>query len=177
MCPAQPVSINQHFHESVNRGGLQPPAMTVGILHLDQLGATAIGEEDLYGIGDVNALDVVQAIFDPLVQSQRRLYPLHHRKYALRQKRLCSGHASCRSDKIIAMDRPNKKIKELMMNRNKYINVCKTTMTGENAFVCNTVSGEKGMVESCTHDHLLVKTSEGKERCWDFHRCEESTRS
>jgi hypothetical protein len=33
------------------------------------------------------------------------------------------------------------------------------------------------MVESCTHEHLLVKTSEGSECCWDFHKCEELTRS
>lgn len=63
------------------------------------------------------------------------------------------------------------------MNRNQYINICKTTLTGDHAFVRNTVSNEEGMVESCTHDHLLVKTREGKERCWDYHRCEKSARS
>lgn len=63
------------------------------------------------------------------------------------------------------------------MKRNQYINICKTTLTGDHAFVRNTVSDEEGMVESCTHDHLLVKTREGNERCWDYHRCEKSARS
>ncbi len=60
------------------------------------------------------------------------------------------------------------------MNRDRYITLCRQTSSGKDAFVRNTRSGEKGRVESCTHEHMLVMTSEGKERCWDYHKCEEA---
>ena len=63
------------------------------------------------------------------------------------------------------------------MNRKQYVDICKTTLTGKNAFVHNALTGEEGMVKSCTHEHLLVKTREGKDRCWDYHRCERPDRS
>lgn len=63
------------------------------------------------------------------------------------------------------------------MNRNLYVDVCKTTQTGKPASVRNMASNEVGIVASCTHEHLLVKTSEGKEKCWDYHKCEPNTRS
>jgi hypothetical protein len=60
------------------------------------------------------------------------------------------------------------------MNRDRYISLCKQTASGNDSFVRNTDNGEQGLVESCTHESLLVKTSEGKERIWDFHKCEEA---
>lgn len=61
------------------------------------------------------------------------------------------------------------------MNRDRYINVCETTASGDTALVRKTSSGEEAMVKSCTHEHLLVETRDGKGFCWDYHDCDNLT--
>ncbi|MEZ4601019.1 MAG: hypothetical protein R2940_14620 [Syntrophotaleaceae bacterium] len=58
------------------------------------------------------------------------------------------------------------------MNRENYIDICEIMATGKEAFVRNISSGEEGRVESCTREHILVKTREGKEKVWDYHECD-----
>lgn len=60
------------------------------------------------------------------------------------------------------------------MNREPYISLCRQIASGKDAFVRNSSSGKEGGVESCTHEHILVMTSEGKERCSDYHKWEEA---
>jgi hypothetical protein len=36
---------------------------------------------------------------------------------------------------------------------------------------------ERGFVDRCAGDHVLVKTPQGDKRCWDFHECDELYRT
>ena len=63
------------------------------------------------------------------------------------------------------------------MNKERFTFVCSEAEAGRDAFVANPASEEEGYVRSCSLEHLLVKTSEGKDRCWDFRSCEELSRS
>ena len=55
--------------------------------------------------------------------------------------------------------------------------LCSESEAGRDAIVMNRTTGEDGRVESCSLDHLLVKTTSGKDACWDYHDCDEVTRS
>lgn len=57
------------------------------------------------------------------------------------------------------------------MERGRFDFVCMESEAGRDAVVIN--GKEHGMVDRCAGEHLLVKTPEGKSRCWDYHDCDE----
>lgn len=61
------------------------------------------------------------------------------------------------------------------MDRNRYEHLCHEVEAGRDAFTSHPVSNEQGIVTSCIRqsDHLIVETSDGQKRCWDFHECED----
>ena len=63
------------------------------------------------------------------------------------------------------------------MKKERFDFVCQDTEAGTDAFVRHSSSDEEGRVLNCSIDHLVVETSEGTKRCWDFRECEELSRS
>lgn len=63
------------------------------------------------------------------------------------------------------------------MKKDRFDFVCAESESGRDAFVTHPLSGEDGRVTNCAADHLLVETVPGEKRCWDFHECEEISRS
>jgi len=63
------------------------------------------------------------------------------------------------------------------MKKERFDFVCQDTEAGTDAFVRHASSNEEGRVLNCSIDHLVVETSEGSKRCWDFRECEELSRS
>ena len=63
------------------------------------------------------------------------------------------------------------------MKKDRFTFVCAESESGRDAFVAHPQSGEEGRVVSCSVDHLVVKTTPGEDRCWDFRECEEMSRS
>jgi hypothetical protein len=61
------------------------------------------------------------------------------------------------------------------MDRKRFEFVCTESEEGRDALV--TRNQEHGLVDHCAGDHLLVKTVEGEQRCWDFRECEEISRA
>lgn len=62
------------------------------------------------------------------------------------------------------------------MKKERFQYVCQETEAGNDAFVKNADTSEEGKVLGCSMDHLMVKTSEGKDCCWDFNQVEELSR-
>lgn len=64
------------------------------------------------------------------------------------------------------------------MQRNRYEYLCSETQSGRDAFVRHPDSNEEGMITKCVMktDHVVVTTTQGHKRCWDFHECEDLTR-
>ncbi len=63
------------------------------------------------------------------------------------------------------------------MKKERFTFVCSEAEEGRDAFVNHSSSSEEGRVMSCSTDHIVVKTSEGSNRCWDYRECEELSRS
>lgn len=63
------------------------------------------------------------------------------------------------------------------MKKNRFEFVCQESQAGMDAFVTHPNTHEEGRVLNCSSTHLTVQTSAGKERCWDYHECEELKRS
>ncbi len=63
------------------------------------------------------------------------------------------------------------------MKKERFDFVCLDTEAGIDAFVKNPDTSEEGTVKGCSADQLIVKTSEGKERRWNFNQVEELSRS
>ncbi len=63
------------------------------------------------------------------------------------------------------------------MKKERFDFVCQEAEAGSDAFVKHGSSTEEGVVLSCSTDHMVVRTSEGKDRCWDYRECEELSRS
>jgi hypothetical protein len=61
------------------------------------------------------------------------------------------------------------------MERKRFEFVCAESEEGRDAGVIH--GREYGLVDRCSGEHLLVKTPEGKRRCWDFRECEELYRT
>jgi len=59
------------------------------------------------------------------------------------------------------------------MDRERFQYVCMESEAGRDAFVTNNKNGQDGIVQSCQLDHVIVKTTDGKDGCWDFHDCTE----
>ena len=55
------------------------------------------------------------------------------------------------------------------MNRDRYKFICLEAEAGRDAFVVHPASLEEGLVSSCVSpsEHLIVRTADGKKRCWD----------
>jgi len=62
------------------------------------------------------------------------------------------------------------------MNKNTYEHLCSEAKSGRDAFVRHPESNEEGIVTDCIMQskHIVVKTSHGETRCWNFGECEES---
>jgi hypothetical protein len=63
------------------------------------------------------------------------------------------------------------------MKKDRFDFVCQESEAGTDAFVSHGTTSEEGRVISCSRDHLVVETVEGKKRCWDYRECEEMSRS
>lgn len=63
------------------------------------------------------------------------------------------------------------------MKKDRFDFVCMDTEAGRDAFVRNPSADEEGRVLSCSSSHLVVETSDGNKRCWDFNDCEELSRN
>ncbi|HEX9874524.1 MAG TPA: hypothetical protein VGA43_09190 [Deferrimonas sp.] len=63
------------------------------------------------------------------------------------------------------------------MRKERFAFVCQEAEAGNDAFVKHGSSMEEGVVLSCSTDHLVVHTADGKDRCWDYNECEELSRS
>jgi hypothetical protein len=61
------------------------------------------------------------------------------------------------------------------MDRKRFEFVCMESEGGRDAVVIR--NQEHGVVDHCAGEHLLVKTPEGEQRCWDFRECEELYRT
>jgi len=61
------------------------------------------------------------------------------------------------------------------MNQKIYEHICSEANAGRDAFVSHHESNEEGLVTNCIlqSGHVVVKTSRGETRCWDFGECEE----
>jgi len=61
------------------------------------------------------------------------------------------------------------------MERDTFIHLCMESEAGRDAFVVHPSSREEGLVTGCsmTSDHLVVRTAEGRSRCWDYRACDE----
>jgi len=62
------------------------------------------------------------------------------------------------------------------MNKERFTFVCNETEEGRDAFVANLIHDEEGRVKSCSLSHVVVETSAGAQRCWDFSEVEEIAR-
>jgi hypothetical protein len=63
------------------------------------------------------------------------------------------------------------------MLRDQFTYLCQEAEAGRDAFVSHEGSGEHGHVDSCRLDHMMVTTSSGESRCWDYNECEEMHRT
>jgi hypothetical protein len=63
------------------------------------------------------------------------------------------------------------------MKKERFDFVCQDAEAGVDAFVRNPEAREEGRVINCSMEHMVVETSEGKKRCWDYKECEELSRS
>jgi len=61
------------------------------------------------------------------------------------------------------------------MERKRFEYVCMESEEGRDVEVIH--GEERGFVDHCSGDHLLVKTPETEERCWDYRECEELYRT
>lgn len=62
------------------------------------------------------------------------------------------------------------------MKKDRFDYLCQEAQAGNDAFVFHPMREEDGRVLSCSIDHLVVETSEGDKRCWDFRECDEISR-
>lgn len=62
------------------------------------------------------------------------------------------------------------------MNKERFEFVCSEAKEGRDAFVNHQANSEEGLVLACSDEHMVVRTSGGRERCWDFRDCEEISR-
>ena len=61
------------------------------------------------------------------------------------------------------------------MKRDRFTFLCSEAEAGRDAFVRHPDSNEEGMVSSCImrSNHMVVETTQGQTRCWDFSECED----
>ena len=61
------------------------------------------------------------------------------------------------------------------MERKRFDFVCMESEEGRDVEIRH--GKERGFVDHCAGEHLLVKTTEGEKRCWDFRECDELYRT
>jgi len=61
------------------------------------------------------------------------------------------------------------------MRKERFEYLCSESEAGRDAFVRHSLTNEEGMVTSCImpSHHIVVKTTDGKTHCWNFHECED----
>lgn len=61
------------------------------------------------------------------------------------------------------------------MKKEQFEHLCQVSESGQDAFIDHPDSGEHGLITTCVRPtgHMVVRTSEGQMRCWDFGECEE----
>jgi len=61
------------------------------------------------------------------------------------------------------------------MNKERYDYLCMESEAGRDTFVMHPATLEEGLVKSCLPplNHIIVRTSAGVIRTWDYHECEE----
>ncbi len=61
------------------------------------------------------------------------------------------------------------------MDKKQFDHICDEAQEGrEDIFVNHPSTNEGGMVLNCEKEHLIVQTSQGEKRRWDFRDCEET---
>ena len=63
------------------------------------------------------------------------------------------------------------------MQKERFNFVCNEAEGGRDTFVTHPGKGEEGVVQSCSMEHVLVETTAGEKRCWDYQDVEEISRS
>lgn len=63
-----------------------------------------------------------------------------------------------------------------MMNQDRFRFVCNEAEQGRDAFVSHAKSDEQGRVTSCAMTQVMVETSSGAQRCWDYSEVREMER-
>jgi hypothetical protein len=63
------------------------------------------------------------------------------------------------------------------MRKERFDFVRQDVEAGIDAFVAHPSTREEGRVLSCSDDLMTVETSKGEKRRWDWHECEEMSRS
>ncbi|WP_027714609.1 hypothetical protein [Desulfuromonas sp. TF] len=63
------------------------------------------------------------------------------------------------------------------MRKERFDFVRQDVEAGIDAFVIHPSTREEGRVLSYSDDYVTVETSTGEKRCWDYHECEEMSRS
>ncbi|SHI75450.1 hypothetical protein SAMN02745165_00771 [Malonomonas rubra DSM 5091] len=53
------------------------------------------------------------------------------------------------------------------------MSLCSAATAGNDAFVRHPITGEEGMIDSCSlkTNHFVVKTAAGRTRVWDYREC------
>jgi hypothetical protein len=62
------------------------------------------------------------------------------------------------------------------MDKDRFEYVCIQTEQGRDMFVRHPASGEEGRVQSCSKEHVVVATTAGEQRTWDYREVAEITR-
>jgi len=63
------------------------------------------------------------------------------------------------------------------MKRERMEFLCSESEAGRDAYVTLHATGEDARVETCHLDNLIVTTTSGKKASWDYHDCDEVSRS
>jgi hypothetical protein len=75
----------------------------------------------------------------------------------------------------VALKNPGGRWKESTMDQERFQFIRMENRAGRDAFV--THGSEGGMVQECIGDQLQVVTPQGETRNWDYHECEELSRT
>lgn len=59
------------------------------------------------------------------------------------------------------------------MKTDRFQYLCQEVDKGSELFINHPSTGERGRLQSCSMDHVVVETDKGERRCWDFRECDE----
>jgi hypothetical protein len=63
------------------------------------------------------------------------------------------------------------------MRKERFDYLCQQAQSGKDVLIAHGSTNEEGRVLECSIEHMVVDTNEGNRRCWDFHECDEISRS